>query len=201
MIPEIELLPNPDTGELIQEEWRDIAGYEGIYEVSNYGRVKSLGRKIVMDSKRTREQGDRILTNNIGNVGYPRVAMRKNNSAKLFCVHSLVAKTFIPNPNKLCDVNHKDGNRANPMVSNLEWVSRRENATHGFLKRKKHSKYPGVTFVKRRTPNAKDRWKSVLFVNGKHKFLGKFDTEIQAYQAYLIAIDKHGVVNKYVKVA
>lgn len=196
MIPKIRLVRDPETGKLIQEIWRTINGYEGYYEISNYGRVKSLSRLIIMDSKRKRFQQDRILTHNICNTDYPRVTLTKNGKGIQFHIHCLVANAFIPNPNRLGDVNHKDSDRLNPIVNNLEWTSRRENVTHGWLNRKKASVFPGVQFLKNR-----GQWKSIIWLNGKGKYLGQFKTEKEASDAYQQAVVDYGVVNKYAKVA
>jgi hypothetical protein len=103
----------------VKEEWRDIAGYEGLYQVSNLGRVKSLARKNRLQ--------DKILTPCNLTSGYLFVALRKNGNTKQFTVHRLVSCAFIPNPeNKPC-VDHIDCNRHNNCAANLSWVTYSEN--------------------------------------------------------------------------
>lgn len=194
MIPEIKLVPHPDTGELIQEEWRTIAGYEGYYEISNYGRVKSLSRK----RKNGISENDFYVTKErllkpgeMADTGYLSVSL----ISKTHSVHRLVAKTFLENPKGLLQVNHINRERQDNMVINLEWCSPRENTMHGHLKRKK-SKYPGVGWLESRK-----RWTVYISINNKSKFFGKFKTELEAYDAYLKALKKHGIENKYAQVA
>lgn len=100
------------------EEWADIKGYENMYQVSNLGRVKSLKRKEEV-----------ILKCKITKSGY-REAKLFNVNYKDFLVHRLVALSFIPNPENKKQVNHIDGDKLNNVVTNLEWVTSKENAIH-----------------------------------------------------------------------
>lgn len=112
------------------EIWKPIKGYEGIYEVSNLGRIKSLERKVHADFKfgKTRTYKERILKPGIVN-GYQQVKLR-DNSNKIVYVHRLVAETFINNPNNYKTINHIDGNKQNNCVDNLEWCTQKENVRH-----------------------------------------------------------------------
>lgn len=129
-----------------QELWRDIAGYEGIYQVSNQGRIKSLDRfiDIVWQGKIVRKPlKGKIKTPNVQNNGYYIVWLCDSESnRKALLVHRLVASAFIENPNQFKDVNHKDGNKLNNGVSNLEWCTRSENIKHSYrvLNHRKNSK-------------------------------------------------------------
>ena len=105
----------------MKEIWRDKKYYEGRYQVSNCGRVKSLKRKNVLKEK--------ILKPYVDKDGYLTVAL--NNPRKTFLVHRLVAEAFIPNPDNLPCVNHKDENKQNNVVSNLEWCDRKYNQNYG----------------------------------------------------------------------
>ena len=106
-----------------QEIWKDIAGYEGKYMVSSLGRVKSLNYRHT-----GREQ---MLEPGKNSRGYLTVALCKNGKQKTRCVHRLVAQAFIPNPGNLPDVNHKDENKENNRVYNLEWCDRKYNINYG----------------------------------------------------------------------
>ena len=101
------------------EIWKDVIGYEGLYEVSNFGRVKSLLLK-----------NERILRPRINGNGYLRVALRKNDIAKDFFIHRLVAFSFLENMEEKEFINHIDGNKKNNTVENLEWCNRSENIQH-----------------------------------------------------------------------
>ena len=105
------------------KEWKPVVGYEGLYEVSNMGRVKSLKRL------RTKE---RIIAQFQNHRGYARVTLWKDNSQKKYSVHRLVAEAFIPNPNNLPEVNHIDGDKQNNHMDNLEWCTRSENILHAY---------------------------------------------------------------------
>ena len=103
----------------MQEYWRDIKGYDGLYQVSNYGRIKSF----------IRYNDGRIIKQCIGRR-YWKVILYKDKKEKCLFVHRIVAKAFIPNPLNKEQINHKDGNKLNNKVSNLEWCSREENMDH-----------------------------------------------------------------------
>lgn len=112
---------------MIEESWKDIKGYEGIYQVSNLGRVKSY------DSidKLGRVRKGRVLKNYLNNWGYPIVTLSIKSKLKTFRVHRLVAEAFIPNPENKPQVNHIDEDKTNNMASNLEWVTAKENVNYG----------------------------------------------------------------------
>lgn len=106
------------------EIWKDVAGYDGKYQVSNYGNVKSNSRW---------KKGALLKGGMCGNPGpYRFVVLVKSSraDAKNFYIHRLVAEHFLDNPNGYKEVNHKDGNTLNNMVDNLEWCSRKYNAEH-----------------------------------------------------------------------
>ena len=107
---------------LLNEIWKPIEGYEGLYEVSNLGRVKSLKR---LHTK------ERILSQFLNHRGYARVNLWKENKSRKYSVHRLVAEAFIPNPDSKPQVNHIDENKTNNSVENLEWCTQLENHNHG----------------------------------------------------------------------
>ena len=126
-----------------EEEWKPIKGYEGLYEVSCLGRVRSFPRNMCMRHPRNPKyklefvkQG-RILKPKNQNEGYSRVSLCKDNIIHTALVHRLVADAFIPNPKKLPLVNHKDENKKNNHVENLEWVTARENLMYNGAAKKR----------------------------------------------------------------
>lgn len=116
-----------------KEIWKDIAGYEGLYQVSNFGRVKSLEREeYVPGFSRRRIRKGRILAQTKNRGGYMLAHLSKDGTAKRVSVHRLVAKAFIPNPGGKTTVNHIDGDKTNNMSNNLEWATMSENVSHAF---------------------------------------------------------------------
>ena len=105
------------------EIWKDIPGYEGLYKVSNLGRIKSLG------NGKTRKENILRLTKD--KYGYLYITLSENGKLKKFKVHRLVAMAFIPNPNNYTQINHKDENRSNNRVENLEWCTQKYNNNYG----------------------------------------------------------------------
>ena len=103
---------------MTREIWKDIEGYEGLYQVSDLGRVK-------------RVTTNRILKQAKHHGGYMRVDLCKNGKRKAHKIHRLVAQAFIPNPENKLQVNHIDENKTNNIISNLEWLTAKENNNHG----------------------------------------------------------------------
>ena len=116
----------------MEEIWKDIAGYEGRYQISNYGRVLSVQRKEnSWHGPATRTIPQRILKQSENRDGYFIIVLRNNGKKKTFRTNRLVAEAFIPNPNKLPCVNHKDENRKNNLADNLEWCTPQYNDLYG----------------------------------------------------------------------
>ena len=103
---------------LNEEIWKDIEGYEGLYQISNLGRIYSnISNKILALRKNKR--------------GYSQINLYKDGGRTMFSIHRLVAQTFIPNPENKPQVNHIDEDKTNNRVDNLEWVTSKENNNHG----------------------------------------------------------------------
>lgn len=119
----------------MEEIWKDIVGYEGFYQVSNLGRVKSLDRYIEVTNKRgtsyRRPIKGKLLSLNSADDDYISVALNKDNTSVFYSVHRLVAQAFIPNPDNLPMINHKDESRTNNCVDNLEWCTAKYNSNYG----------------------------------------------------------------------
>ena len=101
------------------EIWRDVKGYEGLYQVSNLGKVKNLST-------------NKLAQPSLNDKGYLKVSMSKNNKWKTEKVHRLVAETFLRNNDPKAEINHKNGNKLDNRVDNLEWVSHRDNMKHAW---------------------------------------------------------------------
>lgn len=110
----------------MEEVWKDIKGYEGLYRISNLGRVMSL-----MDNHGRKRIEPKILKGRLDGLGYKQVSLYKKCVRKFMYVHRLVAMAFIQNPNNYPIINHKDENPLNNVVNNLEWCDFRYNNTYG----------------------------------------------------------------------
>ena len=114
------ILSEIDCEDLPNEIWRDVVDYEGIYQVSNLGRVKSF------------KKGTVKILKPAFNGNYFFVHLHRNGKAKMYYVHILVAQTFVPNPDNKSFVNHISGDKLNNYAENLEWVTPSENARHAY---------------------------------------------------------------------
>jgi len=120
----------------MKEIWRDIKEYEGFYQVSNLGQVRSLYRCVNCGLKHNNIviRKSKILKGHPNWNNYLQVHLSKYNKSKMLSIHRLVAQTFIQNPDNLPQVNHKDGNKLNNCVDNLEWCTAKENINHSWKK-------------------------------------------------------------------
>ena len=173
-----------------KEEFRDIEGYEGIYQVSNLGRVKSLPRVIERSNGRSISVKGRILKPLVYSNKYHGVVLTLSGKKTMLSIHSLVAKAFLNHkPHaKWRVINHKNGVRDDNRLSNLEIVTARENLSTCYRKNEKKysSKYVGVSI------NSKTgKWASAIIINGKKKYLGLFKCEKKASNAYQKALKEH----------
>ena len=163
------------------EIWKEIKGYED-YEISNLGRVKSLAR-IVTTARGSRTYEEKILKLSFDGKRYLNVKIYKNNKSKTIKVHQLVAITFLnhtPDGHKLI-VDHVDNNPLNNELGNLQIITQRKNVSKDT---KGSSKYTGVCWDKSRK-----KWVSHITINGKLKHLGRFKDELEAAEAYQIALN------------
>lgn len=111
----------------MQEIWKDIKGYEGLYQVSNLGKVKSLRK-------------NRMLTIQKNRGGYNYITLSFKGYSKIMTIHRLVAQAFVPNPNNYAYINHKDENKENNMWTNLEWCTHKYNCNYGTRNERKAKK-------------------------------------------------------------
>jgi hypothetical protein len=163
----------------MEEIWKDIPDYEGLYQVSNLGRVKSLPKEWKTGKRTIRKHNGIILKQRKSPLGYYDVSLYKNSIMKTRSVHQLVAIAFLghnPNGVKLV-VDHINDNPSDNRVENLQIVTQRFNSfkTQG----KYSSQYKGVCMNK-----ITKKWISRIRINGKLKHLGYFDCELKAHLAY-----------------
>lgn len=117
-----------------QEIWKDVEGYEGLYQISNLGRIKNYEKiRSIGKTKNKKIYPEGIMKQSKSNKSYFYIIFSKNGIDRTFTVHRLVAKHFIENTSNLPCVNHIDSNKANNNASNLEWVTYSYNSKHAFL--------------------------------------------------------------------
>ena len=143
------------------EEWRNIKGYEGRYQISSFGRVKSL-----IDNKG--KYREKILKQRI-DKGYLKAHLTKNGKQKTYSVHRLVAQAFIPNLNSLPCINHKDEDKTNNHVSNLEWCDYNYNNNYG-TRNEKISKKNKENFKGKYKGKNNPRARKVICITTGEKF-------------------------------
>lgn len=114
----------------MEEIFKDIEGYEGLYQISNLGRVKSLCRVVTTTDGRIRTLKEKILSLGLNTYGYNYLGLCKGGKRKFITIHRLVADTFIPNPDNKPQVNHINGIKTDNTIDNLEWTTAKENMRH-----------------------------------------------------------------------
>lgn len=135
----------------MEEKWRDIRGYEGLYQVSNLGNVKSFNNRI-------KHKNPMILKQTIDRKnGYLTVSLSRNGKKKVYRVHKLVASIFIDNSNSYPVINHKDGNKLNNCVNNLEWCTYKQNIIHSWKNGLSHISEEHKQIISK---TAKVRWEN-----------------------------------------
>ena len=183
--------------------WKQIKDFEGLYEVSNTGVIRSVDRYVRNTSKSKRFVKGNIKPQNIRSTTceYLHVNLWKDNKGTTFSVHRLMAKTFIPNEENKPMVNHIDGNKLNNNASNLEWVTCSENHKHAFktglsdntaqmigTRRSKHSAYRNVSW-----DSSRKKWLGSVKHKGKVLKSKRFDNETDAAKHVNWIIDTYNL--------
>lgn len=127
---------NTTDWELPDEVWKDVIGYEGYYEVSSLGRVRSVDRTVTGIDGVTQHFKGHLMTQRPDGNNYLICHLRMNRTRRMIHVHRMVAEAFIPNPDNLPQVNHKDNSRTNSRVDNLEWCTVAYNSNYGLHKKR-----------------------------------------------------------------
>jgi hypothetical protein len=174
------------------EIWKDILGFEGLYQISNYGNVKSCKRLVNAIYGSQRFVNERLLSLGKDKDGYLMAILCKEGTKKTVKIHRLVADSFIEKIDGKNLVNHIDSQKSNNIFTNLEWVSSLENICHSKSKLKSSSKYIGVSY------NKKDNaFRVHIFINGKNVYLGSSKNEEEAYKKRCDYELKNNISNKY----
>jgi hypothetical protein len=161
------------------EIWKNIKGYEGIYEVSNYGKIRNFKTKFVLNTKPKPD-------------GYYRFGLWKNGKQKYHYLSRLVFSSFCNESINGLEINHIDCNRSNNKFENLEITTSRENNCHRWKTNgKKSSLYSGVCKA------YDNKFRAYIFIDNKQKSLGYYKTELEAYQARVNFEKENSIINKY----
>jgi hypothetical protein len=171
-----------------KEVWKDIIDYEGLYQVSDLGRVKSLSRSIIRSDGFVFKAKSMFLKQYVDKQKYHNVWLYKNSKRKAFKVHVLVATMFLNYNSKNTKnlvVDHKSNLRNLNSVNDIQIITNRENCSKNRKDKITSSKYIGVCFDKHN-----NKWKSSIYTNKKRTHLGYFKTELEAHQAYQKELNK-----------
>jgi hypothetical protein len=188
-----KLLPHQNLSlENIEGEiWKDIDIFDGYYQISNFGRVKTSKRIITQSNGNTYIVKEKIRKVSIHTNGYIIISFTLNQKPYTFYVHRLVAHQFINNPKNKREVNHIDFIKINNNVENLEWVSSIENKSHKQVLKKGITNYVGVFLLNEKY------WVAFIKINKKQIHLGCFKTQEEAYQARCNYQKNNKIDNKY----
>ena len=156
--------------EYMEEIWKDVKGYEELYQVSNYGQIRSVDRTVGYRYKgKQRIYKGRMLKQVVRN-GYLSVSLSKENKLKQKNIHRLVAEAFLPNPFNLPVINHIEENKKNNMVSNLEWCSCAYNTNYGSGRKKQAESQQKVVLQYDRSGNLLNQYPSATIAALKNGY-------------------------------
>lgn len=151
------------------EIWEDIKGYEGLYQVSSLGNIRSLSKQIGGSRGNTVTRKEKLKKTVLQSNGYKNVILHKNKISTGFGVHRLVAAAFIANPHNLPVVNHKNFNKSDNRIENLEWCTQSQNVLHSNSRLGKDT--TGIKYDKKR-----GKFVAWVYRNNKGHFVGRYET-------------------------
>ena len=155
---------------MIEEIWRPVVGYEGLYEVSSYGKVRSLDRYVIDSLENKRFYKGKVLSPGIRPDGYLFVILSCNGKSKTINVHRLVAQAFIPNFDNLPMVNHKNEDKSNNRVDNLEWCNSKYNNNYGTARiRARETLIKNGSWTGLRCGLSRDEYNKIYYQDNKDK--------------------------------
>lgn len=178
----------------IKEMWKPIPNFEGLYEISNLGRVRSLDREVRCGSRGVRKLKGRLMKIRLPTktLRYCSVSLRKNSTQKTITIHRMVAARFDPEWDCSLEVDHIDGDIMNNRIDNLRMSTSQQQKFNSKSRGNSTSTFKGVSWDKRR-----DKWRSKIVIDGKEIFIGYFNCEKTAAIAYReLAKEKHGCFYK-----
>lgn len=149
------------------EIWKDVKDYEGLYQVSNLGNVKSLDRIVETKNRKNYLRKGKVQKKSVNSFGYETVGFTVDSKTKIYRVHRLVALSFIENPENKPQINHIDGNKTNNNVNNLEWCTSSENQIHSVSTGLSNPSYP----VLKGSKNGRSLLKEEQVVEIRNKYI------------------------------
>ncbi len=164
----------------MEEIWKDIPNYEGYYQASNLGNIRTCERIIKCSNGKINKYKSKNRKPSLSE--YRMIALSKNGNLKMYKISRIIANLFVKGQSGIRNiVNHKDGNKHNDISENLEWCTNSENIIHSFDNNlsKSKNKIRGVFFEKRR-----NKWTATLYRNNKNIFIGRYLTEQEAINQY-----------------
>jgi hypothetical protein len=165
----------------VNEEWRALRGFEGIYIISREGRIRRIGA--FAQNKDVKHQKSKR--------GYWTVRLYYQGVGKTLTVHRLLAEAFLPNPENKREVNHKNANKLDLRLENLEWVTSKENSRQIYKVQSSHvAKSYRPRGVHRHSKNS-DLWQAQIAIDGKKRSLGLFKSKNEAYEKYRTEFVSH----------
>jgi hypothetical protein len=181
---------------IMEEIWKDVLGYEGLYQVSNMGLVRSVDRHVnsggIENEDRVSLKKGKILSCSPTKRGYTRVNLSRESKTSQVTIHRIVAIAFLEPIEGKLNVNHINGIKEDNRACNLEFVNQRENLLHAKIYTM-NKQCPFVSYLKNF-----NRYESSIVIDGKTKKLGRFKTEEEAFNSYVKAIEENGLENKYI---
>lgn len=160
----------------MEEVWKDIEGYEGYFQISNFARVKSLDRWVKHSIKGKFLKRGKMRKISKSNNGYAEITLRKEGTLRTFMVHVLVGKYFVPNPKNYPVLNHKDENPMNPKADNLEWCTYSYNSMYGTCRERRKETYGIDNLIKHANELAKLKRKKVFQFDLNGNFIKEWES-------------------------
>lgn len=179
--PDARVKSNGCSGTLEREEWRPVKGYEGLYEVSSFGRVRSVDRNVRYVNGNIHHRKGKFLSQYIRPDGYVQIEISKDNNKRQVTAHRLVAEAFIPNPDNLPQVNHRNEDKTANYPDNMEWCNSKYNNNFGTKPQRISKKLSGrnhtnVSILKMRETK-RSKMKPVLQYTLDGEFVAEYESQ------------------------